>query len=154
MVGHGTKYSRKKEAAIAALLEQRSVQEAARAAGISTQTLYRWLKMPEFVEEYRRARLIVMEQVYARTQQNAGIAVSVLMKLMVDSSTPAAGRIRAALGLFGLARQGLDLGTENRVSPLERGKRINIASLRDASDEELASLLASAEQWPADEPIQ
>jgi transposase-like protein len=62
MVGHGTKYSRKKEAAIAALLEQRNVQEAARAAGISKQTLYRWLKMPEFVEEYRRACRIVLEQ--------------------------------------------------------------------------------------------
>jgi transposase-like protein len=154
MVGHGTKYSRKKEAAIAALLEQRNVQEAARAAGISTQTLYRWLRMPEFVEEYRRARRIVLEQAYARTQQNAALAVSVLMKLMVDSLTPASGRIRAALGLFSLARQGWDLGTENRVSPLERGKRIIIPSLRDASDEELAALLASAEQRPATEPIE
>jgi hypothetical protein len=139
MVGHGTKFGRKKEAAIAALLEQRNVQEAARAAGISKQTLYRWFKMPEFMEEYRRARSIVLEQTYARTQQNAGLAVSVLMKLMVDASTPASGRIRAALGLLSLARQ----GTENRVSALERGKRI-MPSLRDATDEELAALLASA----------
>ena len=145
MVGHGTNYSRKKEAAVAALLEQRNVQEAARAAGISAQTLYRWLKMPEFMEEYRRARSIVVEQSLARIQQNVGIAVSVLMKLMVDSSTPASGRIRAALGLVSVARQGLDLGTENRVLPLERGQRNLIASLRDASDEELAALLASAE---------
>jgi hypothetical protein len=149
MAGHGTKYSRKKEAVIAALLEQRNVQEAVRAAGISKQTFYRWLKMPEFMEEYRRARKIVLEQAFARTQQNATLAVSVLMKLMVDSSTPASGRIRAALGLFNLARQGMDVGTESRVSPVERGKRIIIPSLRDASDEELAALLASAEQRPA-----
>jgi hypothetical protein len=34
MVGHGSKYRRKKEAAIEALLKQRNVEEAARAAGM------------------------------------------------------------------------------------------------------------------------
>jgi hypothetical protein len=36
MTGHGEKFGRKKEAAIAALLSQRSVDDAARDAGIST----------------------------------------------------------------------------------------------------------------------
>jgi hypothetical protein len=43
--GHGSKFSRKKEDAIAALLTQRNVGEAARAAGIGTRTLIRWLKI-------------------------------------------------------------------------------------------------------------
>jgi len=154
MKGHGTKFQRKKEVTIAALLTQKNHEEAARVAGINLKTLKSWMRLPEFMEEYRRARKIVLEQAFARTQQNATLAVSVLMKLMVDSSTPASGRIRAALGLFSLARQGWDLGTENRVSPLERGKRIIIPSLRDASDEELAALLASAEQRSATEPIE
>ena len=41
MVGHGAKFTRKKEEAIAALLTQRNVEEAARSAGIGTQTLLR-----------------------------------------------------------------------------------------------------------------
>jgi hypothetical protein len=39
MAGHGEKFGRKQEEAIAALLTQRNVEEAARAAGISVRTL-------------------------------------------------------------------------------------------------------------------
>ncbi|MGD1092125.1 MAG: hypothetical protein ABSB35_09045 [Bryobacteraceae bacterium] len=53
--GHGSKFSSKKEAAVA-LLSQRSMEEAAKTAGIGTQTLYRWLKLPEFQAAYLEAR--------------------------------------------------------------------------------------------------
>jgi hypothetical protein len=43
MVGHGSKFGRKKEAAIAALLTQRNIEEAAKAAGIGANTLLRWI---------------------------------------------------------------------------------------------------------------
>jgi hypothetical protein len=118
--GHGSKLGRKKEAAIKALLSERNHAEAARVAGIDPSTLTRWLRLPEFLEEYRRARWEVVEQAYARAQQNTGAATSVLLKLMADPATPAAGRIRAALGIFGLAREALDLDIETRVSALER----------------------------------
>jgi len=39
---------------------------------------------------------------------------------MVDPATPASSRARAALGIFGLAREALDLDVEARVSALER----------------------------------
>ena len=77
-------------------------------------------KLPEFIQEYRRARWEVVEQAYARLQQNAPAAASVLLKLMADPTTPASGRIRAALGIFGLAREALDLELETRVAALER----------------------------------
>jgi hypothetical protein len=44
VVGHGAKFARKMDEAIAMLLIQRNVEEAARATGISTQTLVRWLR--------------------------------------------------------------------------------------------------------------
>jgi hypothetical protein len=47
---------RKQEDDMAALLTQRNVEEATRAAGIGTSTLLRWLKLPEFQEAYREAR--------------------------------------------------------------------------------------------------
>jgi transposase-like protein len=46
--GHGTKFARKKEAAIAALLSRRTFEEAARAVGISPNALLRWQQDPEF----------------------------------------------------------------------------------------------------------
>ena len=70
MKGHGCKFGRKKEAAIAALLAERNLAEAARVAGIDVSTLKRWMRLPEFIEEYRRVRWEVVEQGYARAQHN------------------------------------------------------------------------------------
>jgi transposase-like protein len=75
MVGHGSKFSRKKEEAIAALLTQRNVEEAARTAGIGTQTLYRWMKEPEFQTAYREAKRAAFGQALARLQQGSSAAV-------------------------------------------------------------------------------
>ena len=118
--GHGTKFPRKMEAVIAALLTQKNQEEAARVAGIHLKTLKRWKRLPEFIEEYRRVRWEAVEQAYARLQQNSGAAASVLLKLMADPDTAAPARIRAALGVIGLSREALDLDIETRVSALER----------------------------------
>ena len=120
MKGHGNKFGRKKEAAIAALLAEKNHADAARVVGIDLSTLKRWLRLPEFIEEWRRARWEVVEQAYARAQQSTGAATTVLQKVMVDSATPPSSRIRAALGLFGIARERLDLDIDTRVSALER----------------------------------
>src|ERR1700719_455396 len=120
MKGHGNKFGRRKEAAIAALLVEKNHAEAARVVGIDLSTLKRWIRLPEFIEEYRRARWEVVEQAYARVQQNTPAAAAVLLKLMVDPATPASGRIRAALGTFVLAREALEMDIETRVAALER----------------------------------
>ena len=52
MKGHGSKFDRKKEALIAALISQKNVEEAARTTGINLKTAKRWMRMPEFVSEY------------------------------------------------------------------------------------------------------
>jgi hypothetical protein len=51
MLGHGSKFSRNKDAAIEALLTERNVAEAARAAGIGKQALIRWLKISECLSD-------------------------------------------------------------------------------------------------------
>ena len=123
--GHGSKFGRQKEAAIAALLAERNHAEAARAAGINLSTLKRWMREPEFIQDYRRARWEVVEQGYARIQQNTPAAASILLKLMVDPTTPASGRIRAALGTFTLAREALHLDIETRVAALEQAAELS-----------------------------
>jgi len=52
MKGHGTKFGRKKEEAIVALLTQRNIEEAAKATGIAPNTLLNWMKVPEFQASY------------------------------------------------------------------------------------------------------
>ena len=75
--------------------------------------------MPELVSEYRRVRWELVDQAYARAQQNSGVATTVLLKLMADQSTPPASRIRAALGILSLSRDALDLEVEARLRALE-----------------------------------
>jgi len=121
MVGHGSKFGRKKEAAIAALLTQRNLEEAARVAGIGTQTLMRWLKIPEFQVAYREARRAVLSQSSARLQQASSAAVSTLLKAMVDPSTPASTRVRAADRVLDHAKHAIELeDIEVRVVALEQ----------------------------------
>jgi hypothetical protein len=121
MVGPGSKFTRKKEQAIAALLTQRNVEEAARAAGIGTQTLLRWLKIPEFCKEYLKARREVVQQTIARLQQATGAAGTVALKLMTDPNVPAAVRLRAAEFVFDRAIKGIETeDIEARLSELER----------------------------------
>jgi transposase-like protein len=121
MVGPGSKFTRKKEAAIAALLTQRSVEDAARVVGLGTQTLLRWLKIPEFVKEYRSARREAVQQAVARMQQATGAAGTVVLKLMTDPNVPAAVKLRAAECVFDRAIKGIELeDIEVRVAELER----------------------------------
>jgi hypothetical protein len=84
MNGHGSKFGRKKEQALAALLSHRNMEESAKAAGISSATLKRWLQLPEFKAAYLAARREVVLQTNARMQANSGAAASVLFKLMAD----------------------------------------------------------------------
>src|SRR5579863_2024630 len=48
VTGLGAKFGRKQEEAIAALLTQRNIEEAAKSIGVAPKTLLRWLKIPEF----------------------------------------------------------------------------------------------------------
>ena len=126
MAGHGEKLGRKQEEAIAALLSQRNIDEAARAAGVGTRTLIRWLKLPKFRKEYRKARREAVHQSVARLQQATGAAASVVLKLMTDPNVPAAVKLRAAECVFDRAFKGVELeDIEARVSELERAAEIS-----------------------------
>jgi hypothetical protein len=129
MKGHGSKFGRKKEAAIAALLSEKNHAEAARVAGIDLSTLKRWLRVPEFITEWRRARWEVVEQGYARAQQNTPVAASVLLKLMVDPATPAsASRPGHLWSLAGSVGSG-DRDTRRGIGA-RRGDREIVAELK------------------------
>jgi len=120
MKGHGTKFSRKMEGAVAALLTQKNQEEAARAAGISVATLLRWQKLPEFQTAYREARRAAFGQAVARLQQASGAAVSTLLKVMVDPNTPASTKVRAADSVLDHSAKSIEIeDIEARVAALE-----------------------------------
>jgi hypothetical protein len=121
MAGHGEKFGRKMEAAVAALLTQRNIDEAAKAADISTRTLMRWLKLPEFQKAYREARRAAYSQAVARLQQGATAAATTLLKVMLDQDTPASVKVRAAECVMNHSSKAIEIeDVEFRVSELER----------------------------------
>src|SRR5579863_7496470 len=126
MEGHGTKYGRKQEEAITALLTQRNMEEAARAAGIGLSTLVRWMKLPEFDAAYREAKRASFGQAVARLHQASSAAVSTLLKIMIDPNSPASARVRAADSVLDRAMKGIELeDIEARVAALERSVQDN-----------------------------
>jgi transposase-like protein len=121
MKGHGAKFSRKMEEAVAALLTQRNVEEAARSVGIGVATLLRWQKLPEFQAAYREARRAAFAQSIARLQQGATAAATTLLKIMLDQGTPASVRIRAAECVMNHSSKAIEIeDVEARVAELER----------------------------------
>ena len=117
----GGKFKRKQEDAITALLTQRNIEEAAKAAGIGANTLLRWLKVPEFEKAYRDARRKAFGQSIARLQQGTSAAATTLLKLLIDQNTPASVRARVADSIFNHAAKAIEIeDIEARVSELER----------------------------------
>jgi hypothetical protein len=126
MVGHGAKFGRKKELAIAALLTQRNTEDAARAAGVSTTTLIRWQKLPEFDAAYRAAKRAAFGQAVARLQQGASAAATTLLKTMIEPNTPASVRVRAAECVLNHAMKAIEIeDIEACVSELERAADVS-----------------------------
>ncbi len=121
MTGHGAKFGRKKEDAIVALLTTRTVEEAARVIGVSTKTLLRWMKEPEFDTAYRAAKRAAFGQSIARLHHLSSAAVSTLGKVMLEPGTPPATRVRAADSVLNHTIKAIENeDIEARVSALER----------------------------------
>jgi len=121
MAGHGGKFGRKKEEAVAAILSQRNLEDAARVAGVGVATLMRWQKLPEFQDALRRARREALSQTIGRLQQGSSAAATTLLKVMLDQSTPAATKVRAAESVMNHALRAIELeDVLTRLTELER----------------------------------
>jgi hypothetical protein len=118
MIGHGAKFGRKKEAAIAALLTQRTSEDAARSIGIAPATLRRWQKEPEFDAAFRAAKVTACRQTIARMHQLSGAAVSTLGKVMLDAATPPATKV---CGQYLESHRQGDRDRRNRCPPERTG---------------------------------
>jgi hypothetical protein len=121
MKGHGSKFGRKKEQAIVALLTRRNIDEAAKSIGVVANTLLRWMKEPEFDTSYRAARRKAFKQAVARLQQGSTAAATTLLKTLVEPGTPPSVRVRAAECILNHATKAIEIeDMEARVAELER----------------------------------
>src|SRR5262245_38086769 len=102
----GAKLSHKQHAAVAALLSEKTLAEAAQRAGVSERTLANWLKDPAFQALYAQARLGVLERTVARLLAAQGKAVEALER-NVACGQPAAEN-RAAELLLSHGRAGVE----------------------------------------------
>ena len=127
----GGKLGSKQEEVIVALLSQRSVEDAARVANVTARTLYRWMKEPEFDAAYRKAKRAAFGQSIARMHHLSSAAVSTLGKIMLDSATPPATRVRAADSILDHTAKAIEIeDIEARVSELERAAHASEGSRR------------------------
>ena len=79
-----------------ALLEQPTIVEAAKSAGVHKATLYKWLKEPGFQGAYRESRREALRLATARLQQTSSEAVEALKEIVGDRSQQGASRVGAA----------------------------------------------------------
>ena len=114
-------------------------EAAARAVGISSNTLQRWTKDPEFEAAYREARRRAFCQAIARLQEASGAAVTTVLKIMLDSKVSAGTQLRAAEVALSEGAKAMEIeDIAARVADLERvgsaetsGKRAAIVTLVD-----------------------
>ena len=92
----GDKLTPKQQKALVALLTNSTKEAAAKAAGIESKTLRRYLSNPDFQAEYRRAFASMVEDATRQAQQTLSPALSVLREIMEDGDIPAAARVSAA----------------------------------------------------------
>lgn len=114
-------FTRKKEKAIAALLTTDTVEQAANVAGIAESTLYRWLKEPVFLEQYRKARKAAVDQAISTLQERANKAAKALIDIAEDQEMPPSTRVAAAREILQTSIKGVERDDfERRLEELER----------------------------------
>jgi len=126
MTGHGEKLSRNKERAIAALLVNPSIPDAAKAVGIGDRTLWRWLKIPEFKKAYGDARKELVRHAVVKVQAAMSEAVETLRAIMKDDGAPASARVASARVIIDTGLKAIEIeDLEGRLSAIEEIIREN-----------------------------
>ncbi len=100
---------------IAALLTTNTKEEAAAAAGVSTATLRRWLKEPDFREAYRAERFRFLERLTGELLARSSAAIGVLGDALEDADINA--RLRAARSVLDYVLKAVE--TERRIMETE-----------------------------------
>lgn len=114
--GHGAKSEAVREAAILALLSEKTLGDAARVSGVAEKTIRRWLADDAvFKAEYAEARRVTFQAGMSRIQALVGKAVDTLDGLLDSTSDTA--RLGAARAITDLGMHQQD--SENILQKLD-----------------------------------
>ncbi len=115
----------KQRRAVEALLTVGEVQAAAQSAGVSKDSIYRWLRQPVFLEAVRAAEAQALDDLSRVLVPLGRTAAGTLARAMSDATVPWATKVRSADATLGRLLQLRELATlEARVAELERAAGI------------------------------
>lgn len=122
MTNNGT-LSTKQQRAIAALLSERDVRAAARAANVGERTLWRWLGDETFRAELTRQEGAIIDQVTRGLLSMQGAAIAAFDKVLKDPKAGEANKLRAAEGVLDYLLKLRELNNlETRIRKLEEAQ--------------------------------
>lgn len=104
-----TKLRKNQEVFLIALMENSTILDACRQAGIASATGYKFLNDPIFKVEYARIRRETLALATNRLQKSAVKAVEVLDSVMSDEETPASARVQASRAILDNAYKAYEL---------------------------------------------
>lgn len=129
MAGKVTDLTPRQRRAIEALIEGKTVKQAAEETGVSRKTLYVWLNQPEFQKELDRLGGIILEEVANRMVALASEAVHTLSNVLKTKDVPIGTQVQAANVILKRASEFWDVYNLNRrIDAIE-------AVLNDANDQ-------------------
>ncbi len=115
------KFPPKAEKVLTALLHHGAVRSAAKEAGVSEATVFRYLQDAEFQRRYRQARADVVDAAIALMQRLCSNAVTTLGTVMQDTGAPASARVSAAKTILEQSTGAIELmDLQERVELLEK----------------------------------
>ena len=141
--GHGEKLARKEQAAIVALLAHPTIPGAAKAAGISETTLWRWLQRDDFREKYTEAQAKVFDGALVSLQGATMDAVNCLRRNLDCKNPWVAVQAARAILHYGLRSREI-FDQDRRIAKIEAALQA-----REEADE-ARRLFGQAEAEPED----
>jgi len=118
MNGHGSRYPTKKHDAVLAVIQEPTLSEAATRVGVSSSTLNRWRREPEFDRALREARRELFDRALIDLRRAGSQAVQTLVRNL-DCGNPGT-EIKAATTLVELLMKVAHVeDIEQRIAQLE-----------------------------------
>lgn len=114
----------KQEVALAALLTAPTQEAAAQAAGISTITLWRYMKQDTFRDAYEAARREVAGETVTELQRSSLNAVKTLNAISMNEGAAVTARVNAAKAILDISFKASELRDfKARLEAVEEGER-------------------------------
>lgn len=106
--------------AIQTLLAEDTMGKAAKEAGVTRNTLYRWLEDDLFMKELSRCKRLIINQGLMKLQKGTNAAVETLIEVAKDREVPPSARVAASREILNNTFRSLEAeDLEERISSIE-----------------------------------